>query len=578
MDMVNGHKLLQNVYRHDLEIDQSLLEIKTLPELEKKQQDWKALWLDMLGGLPEEKTPLQPQCTGKIVCDGYTVEKILFQSMPGVYVSGYLYLPDDPRFQAPYPAILMVNGHADTGKIAPRYVRMAVMAVKEGFAVFTPDPIGQGERIQQSAEYEWNQCATEHAALGARGWLVGWNFARFRIWDAIRSIDYMETRKELDFSRLAVIGCSGGGTMSSFMLAMDERIKVASPSCYISSLREVVGERGIHDAEQFFYGQLVRGFNHAVLLALGQPRVAVLLDTRHKDYFPIAGARATAALLRQFQQNLQISPKLEIFSSDGSHGWLLNGQTAVLSWLKYTIKGETSRYCRETADGTPVLDVEELRKIPETDFTLPFAEAECNITATGQVRDLPGFKSIYTLIGEEALRLQKERKIDRMKLREIVRKRANIAPLDQLPDAPEPFEHDFKWWYLTGAEGVSVELYSAILAVEGRSLIGERAEMFLRNALKEQKQNGGKPVVLRADGVWCIAAAHAYAVEPQLFASVEFKNPPLSWTEMILEPDPTNDSFAVTVWGALQDYDWTDLVPENCMTVRGNFKSPAKFD
>ena len=93
--------------------------------------------------------------------------------------------------------------------------------------------------------------------------------------------------------------------------------------------------------------------------------------------------------------------------------------------------------------------------------------------------------------------------------------------------------------------------------------MGERAETFLRKALVERKAHGGKPVPLLAEGVWCIPAAHAYAAEPTLFSSVEFKAPPPSWTEMVIDPDPTHDSFAVTVWGALKEYDWTDLVPDD---------------
>ena len=562
MDMKNGFRILRQVASDDRKADEKVLSISSLDELKGEQKEWRKLWLNMLGGMPE-KTPLDPKVTGRIRCDGFTVEKILFQSQPGVYVTGYLYLPDDPRFRAPYSAVLAVLGHSDAGKLRDRNCRIAVMLVKAGFGVFTFDPFSQGERVQRSGRYPHVNCAEEHASLGARSWLVGWNFARFRIHDAVCAIDYMGSRRDLDLSKLAVTGCSGGGTMSTYMQAFDDRIKFAAPSCYVSSLREVIGERGVHDAEQFFFGQLPRGFNHAVLLAMGQPRTSILLDARHSDYFPVAGTRSTAEVIGKLQKKLGIDSPLSIFSSDGPHGWPLPGQTAVTSWLKCVIKGERDKYCLGMNGKTPVLDVKALRGIADKEFEIPFPEQDRTVTKTGQVRDLAGFKSLYTLIAEEALRLRKVRRIDRKALPEIVRRRAGIQPIDQLPPEPEAFQHDFKWWYLKGREGTSVELYAAILAVEGRSLIGERAEMFLRNALAERKRNGGKPVPLRAEGDWCIAAAHAYAAEPQLFSSVEFKNPPKSWTDMLTDPDPSRDSFAVTVWGALKDYDWTDLVPEN---------------
>ena len=75
------------------------------------------------------------------------------------------------------------------------------------------------------------------------------------------------------------------------------------------------------------------------------------------------------------------------------------------------------------------------------------------------------------------------------------------------------------------------------------------------------RERGGRPVALRAKGWDCIAAAHAFAAEPQLFDGIRLEGPPPSWTEMVANPDPKDDSFAVGVWGALEEYDWTDLVP-----------------
>ena len=88
-----------------------------------------------------------------------------------------------------------------------------------------------------------------------------------------------------------------------------------------------------------------------------------------------------------------------------------------------------------------------------------------------------------------------------------------------------------------------------------------KAEAILRASAKRVAANSGKPVPLEAKGTDCIAAAHAYAAEPQLFSSVKFTDPPSSWTEMVTNPDPTRDSYAIAVWGALKEYDWPDLVP-----------------
>ena len=98
-------------------------------------------------------------------------------------------------------------------------------------------------------------------------------------------------------------------------------------------------------------------------------------------------------------------------------------------------------------------------------------------------------------------------------------------------------------------------------------------------AVAEIRSKGGDPAVaaaecgerplLRAKGWNCIAAAHAFAAEPQLFRGVEFTDPPPSWTELVTNPDPANDSYAIGVWGALEEYDWVDLVPADVFGVVG---------
>ncbi|MBR0505392.1 MAG: hypothetical protein IJJ84_08275 [Kiritimatiellae bacterium] len=202
--------------------------------------------------------------------------------------------------------------------------------------------------------------------------------------------------------------------------------------------------------------------------------------------------------------------------------------------------------------------------VDATSASPPFPAEATFCTPTHQVRDLPGFKSVYALIADEARRLAKERKPrTREELREIVRRRAGMRPLAELPaTAQKPFDHPkFGWWYLSGVFGTRRENEAAMLATLGRSVVGRDAENILIDAAARVKANGGKPVPLAAKGWDCIAAAHAYAAEPQLFSEVRFTEPPPSWMELVTNPDPAHDSYAIAVWGALKDYDWPDLVP-----------------
>ena len=554
--------LLEELSTADRAADAAVTAIASPAELQAKQRAWTAAWIKGLGGLPE-RTPLNARVTGRTACDGFTLENILFESQPGVYVTAHLALPSDPAFKAPYPAVLMPLGHSDKGILAPRYAAHLAQMARAGFAAFAWDPVSQGERRQSRPQFDYrDNCSTEHTRLGARGWLVGWNFARFRIWDGIRAIDYLGTRDDVDLSKLGVCGTSGGGTMSAYLQAIDPRIKVAFPNCYVSSLRAVFAERGCHDAEQFFWNQLNDGVNHAALLALGQPRVALATGSRWKDYFPHAGAVETFAVFTNLTARLGFAGPFWHFHCDGPHGLPAPTRAAQTDWMRHCILGAAAP--KPLADYRSPSTGDHVATDPANTSPLPFPEAAAFVTQRHHVRDLPGFRSLYAVIADHARALAAERaRKEGRDLRATVRRRAGIRPLETLlrqsdNDAGKPFDHPrFGWWYLKGAYGCVRENEAALLATLGRSVVGRDAENLIRQAAAAKK-----PSVLKAKGRDCIAAAHAYAAEPQLFAGVTLEDPPPSWTETVLDPDPTNDSYAIGVWGALEEYDWTDLVPQ----------------
>ena len=577
--------LLAELAAADLAADGAVAAISTPAELSARQSAWRKAWIDGLGGLPE-RTPLNARVASVVSCDGFRMENILFESQPGVYVTAHLALPDKSAFNPPYPAVLMPLGHSDNSILYPHYAAHLAMTARAGFAVLTWDPISQGERRQAAPPYDYkDNCSTEHARIGARGWLVGWNFARFRIWDGMRALDYLETRKDVDCSKVGVMGTSGGGTMSAYLQAIDPRIKVAFPNCYISALREVFRERGCHDAEQFFFNQLNAGVNHAALLALGQPRVAIATGSRWQDYFPQNGAEETFKVFANLCKRLGLSGPYWHFHCDGLHGLARPTRAAQTDWMAYCIRNGPRPQALETYWALGGMGDDD----PAVAAPLPFDAEASFVTPAHNVRELPGFKSIYALIADRArelaaarnVHLSRDRPKDSERLRETVRRRAGIRPLAQLIDFPRsrPFDHSFDWWYVSGVYGHRRENEAAMLSTLGRSTVGRDAENYILAAVAEIRSKGGDPAVaaaecgerplLRAKGWNCIAAAHAFAAEPQLFRGVEFTDPPPSWTELVTNPDPANDSYAIGVWGALEEYDWVDLVPAAVFGVVG---------
>src|SRR4051812_41561444 len=176
--------------------------IRSEQQLLKVQQQLRENMLSMLGGLPSERTPLHPQITGRIQMTGYHIEKLIYESLPGIYVPALVYIPEDG--QKKHPAVLVPSGHAANGKIY--YQALCQRLVQRGYVVIAWDPVGQGERSQfwdaKSAKSRYNLICAEHAVMGNLAYLAGTNLARWEIWDGIRAIDYLLTRDDVDPKRI----------------------------------------------------------------------------------------------------------------------------------------------------------------------------------------------------------------------------------------------------------------------------------------------------------------------------------------------------------------------------------------
>jgi len=273
-----------------------LAAISTETEFLELQRELRRNLLEIIGGLPEEKTPLNPRITGRIQMDGYRIEKVVFESLPGFHVTGLLYVPD--RAAEPGPAVLVTCGHSPIGKAHPAYQQISARLAKRGYVAFCWDPVGQGERSQywdsRQKKSRYNRVCGEHAVLGNLAYLAGANLARWEIWDGFRAFDYLLTRPEVDGARISITGTSGGGFQSSHIAALDERIMAAAPSCYFCALPMRMNNRIFadpdSDPEQDIYRMTAAGIDHPGLLLLIYPR-PVVVSAAVEDFFPIEGTR-----------------------------------------------------------------------------------------------------------------------------------------------------------------------------------------------------------------------------------------------------------------------------------------------
>ena len=209
--------------------DQAREKIHTADDVEKRNRYVREKLKEMIHGYPE-RTNLAPKTTGVHQRDGYRVENVMFQSLPDFWVTGNLYIPAAGR--APFPAVISPCGHYPESRMYDAYQSAYFDLVKAGFVVLAYDPVGQGERRQY-----WNpatnvtEVATaptyEHSMAGQLLLLIGEDLTHYRVWDGMRAIDYLESRPEVDAKRIACAGHSGGGTLSLFISALDDRVKAS---------------------------------------------------------------------------------------------------------------------------------------------------------------------------------------------------------------------------------------------------------------------------------------------------------------------------------------------------------------
>jgi hypothetical protein len=310
--------------------------VRTERDLLQLQSTLRAKLLTMLGGLPDARTPLNAQITGRIQMDGFHIEKLLFESVPGLFVTALVYVPDGPR--APRPAVLVPCGHSANGKA--HYHPLCQRLARRGYIAICWDPIGQGERSQfwdtTRGRSRYNLICGEHAILGNLAYLAGTNLARWEVWDGIRALDYLLTRDDVDRTRISITGTSGGGFQTALIAALDRRIHAAAPSCFITALPMRVSNRIFKDPdsdpEQDPAGMIANGVDHAGLMVLMYPR-PVFVAAAVLDFFPIEGARSTfreaAALYRRFGHGDRIG------MVEGYHGhdFSVENQAAAIAFL-----------------------------------------------------------------------------------------------------------------------------------------------------------------------------------------------------------------------------------------------------
>jgi len=585
------------------------------------EKELREKFLASIGGLPE-RTPLNAHVTGTLQRPGFIVEKVIFESQPRFYVTAALFLPDPEKFPGSRPGVLVSCGHYAPTKSHDEYQSMGALLALNGMVALVFDPIEQDERLQSvdASGHSRFWGTSSHALDDIQAIPLGQSVARYFIWDGMRGIDYLQTRPEVDSSRIGITGNSGGGTQAAYLFALDDRIKVAALSCYIQNLAAQI-RSSMGEGEQNIFGELAFGLDHADFILMRAPAPVKLLAATH-DFFNINATWETFRYIKRAYTSLGYSERAAILENDAGHNYNRTQREGAARWLARWLLGNDE-------------------PISEPPLKL-FTEEEMRCTPRGQVMLIPGARSIHDLLRESADQAAVTRKhrwaeMSSTERHAAVRHIAGFPALGALPpdnwtkvwERLGPNQSHLTAWRVRTADGALAipalwiepaqfsnqpailflssqgiqaemtpgghldglartgrrilaidvrgtgetrqnnqagltaavgrdywDLYSAYML--GRTYTGMQAGDILTAVLELQRRNDNDPIDLMTFGDVGVPALHVAFAEPDCFHQVILEGMIKSW-DGVVRADRTYGQFMQVVHGALRTYDLPDL-------------------
>ncbi|MEP6595225.1 MAG: alpha/beta hydrolase family protein [Ginsengibacter sp.] len=365
--------------------DQQIAKLKTKSDWQKRQQVVKNKLNQLIGTFPK-KEALNPEITGIVQKDGYRIEKVVYESVPGFYEDGCLYVPD--KIDGKIPAVLMVIGHDQISFREEYYQVIITNLVKKGMIVFAIDPLGQGEHVQYyDPKIKFSAIGysvIEHSYMGNVCFISGISSAKYFIWDGIRAIDYLLTRKEVDPENIGVTGFSGGGTVSAYLGAYDDRVKVAVPCSWPLTFRTQLQTKGIQDAENTLIHGLTKGITFEDLIEVRSPKPTLMAFTTRDENMAFQGARDALKEAKKTYAALGREDNLQLVEDDAKHSMTPKIRLAIYAFFQkhFNLPGDS--------------------KEEKTDLA---SAQELMVTPTGQIATSKGGKMIFDLNKKESEKL-----------------------------------------------------------------------------------------------------------------------------------------------------------------------------
>jgi hypothetical protein len=318
-----------------------------------------------LGGFPDKKCDLDPVLVGKLEFEGYTIEKVVIQTIPGVELTANVYRPDG---EGPFPAVLCVHGHWKGAKQDPTVQSRCIGLAKLGFVAMAVDACGAGERGIGEALGEYHGEMT-----AATLYATGRNLAGIQVYENMRCADYLQSRTDVDGENLAITGTSGGGNQTMYAGALEERFKAVIPVCSVGNYQAYLGVACCMC--ELVPGALTFTEEWGVLGLVAPRALMVINATRDGIQFSVSEAKKSLAGAQVVFTEIGKPQNVTHVIVDSKHDYNQPMREAMYGWVTLHLKNE--------GDGSPIaepdlnpVDREQLRCYPEghrpADFvTLP---------------------------------------------------------------------------------------------------------------------------------------------------------------------------------------------------------------
>ena len=329
----------------------------TLPESKQewslKRTEIRKKLVNSLGGFPDNKCDLDPDLVGELEFEGYTIEKVIIQTIPGVQLTANVYRPDG---EGPFPAVLCVHGHWKGAKQDPTVQSRCIGLVKLGFVAMAVDAFGAGERgIEQAlGEYHGEMTAATLYATGR-------NLAGIQVYENIRCADYLQSRIDVDGEKLAITGTSGGGNQTMYAGALEERFKAVIPVCSVGNYQAYLGVACCMC--ELVPGALTFTEEWGVLGLVAPRALMVINATRDGIQFSVTEAKKSLAGAQVVFTKVGTPQNVTHVIVDSNHDYNQPMREAMYGWVTLHLKNEGDGSPIAEPDLSPV-DREKLRCYP----------------------------------------------------------------------------------------------------------------------------------------------------------------------------------------------------------------------